>query len=227
MNAYLQMLNAKQMTLIMSLPRNDAALCKKAFEAGADVVKVHCNVQHRASSQGFGRFDTYRDTFVQMLEEAQGPMGLVPGADLEAVLADMEAASALPFDFFSLYVQHIPPTILAAPQAIMAACGHGYAVSEIPLLMASGIHAIEASIIPAEGYGMPLSLQDIIDYRAICDASSLPVTVPTQRRILPADLPYLRDAGVRALMIGAIVTGTEDDTILDAIKRYRTAIDAL
>ena len=55
MNEYLRMLSEKRLTLIMSLPYNDPALCRAAFEAGADVVKVHINVEHRASGTHFGR----------------------------------------------------------------------------------------------------------------------------------------------------------------------------
>ncbi len=35
MNEYLRMLSEKRLTLIMSLPYNDPALCRAAFEAGA------------------------------------------------------------------------------------------------------------------------------------------------------------------------------------------------
>ena len=58
MNPYLKMLENPKMTLIMSLPKNDPALCRAAFEAGADAVKVHINVEHRASGSRFGRLCT-------------------------------------------------------------------------------------------------------------------------------------------------------------------------
>jgi hypothetical protein len=35
--------------LIASLPRNDPALAQAALDGGADVVKVHLHLQHRAS----------------------------------------------------------------------------------------------------------------------------------------------------------------------------------
>ena len=227
MNAYLNMLQDKPMTLIMSLPRNDAALCRAAFEAGADVVKVHCNVQHRASKNGFGPLSSYAGIFQEMLAEAKGPMGLVPGADAADVRRDMEAASRLPFAFFSLYVHHVPPTLLGMPQALMAACAHDYTMEEAATLEAAGAKVLEASVVPPEGYGQALTLRDVIAYRRLCEATRLPVVVPTQRRIAPEDLPYLRDAGVRGIMIGAIVTGDDEEGIVRAVASFRAAVDRL
>ncbi len=226
-NPFVHMLSEKPMTLIMSLPQNDAALCRAAFDAGADVVKVHCNLTHHASKTGFLPFDEYAELFPRMLAEAKGPMGLVLGADVADVLRDMPKASALPFDFFSLYAHHVPPTLLSLPQALMAACGAGYAAGEVAEWEAVGARVLEASVIPQDGYGQPLSLRDLIAYRTLCRTTRLPVVVPTQRRVLPEDVPYLRDAGVRGLMIGAIVTGQRTDEVCRAIGAFRKAIDAL
>lgn len=227
MNPFVSLLKTKPMTLIMSLPKNDIEMCSAAFEAGADVVKVHCNLTHNASNTVFEPFQTYVEPFSQMLSNAKGPMGLVLGANVSDVRNDMFAASKLPFDFFSLYVHHVPPTLLTLPQALMAACGHGYTVEEAAQLQAVGAQVLEASVIAHDGYGQLLTLRDIIEYRRLCVATALPVVVPTQRYIHPEDLPYLRDAGVRGIMIGAIVTGFETETIVRAIEAFRNAIDQL
>lgn len=227
MNRFVEMLKTRPMTLIMSLPANDPALAKAAFDAGADVVKVHCNVRHRASGTGFGPLAEYADTFAQMFAESKGPMGLVPGAGIEDVLRDMHAASAMGFDFFSLYAHHAPPAILSLSQALMAACAHDYAPGEAAGLQAAGAQVLEASVIPPDGYGQPLSLRDVMAYRRLCEASRLPVVVPTQRHIRPEELPYLRDAGVKGIMIGAIVTGKTKDGITHAVEAFRSAIDRL
>ena len=55
MNEFLKLFEKNRPVLIMSLPDNDPALCRAAFEEGADVVKVHINVEHRASGTHFGR----------------------------------------------------------------------------------------------------------------------------------------------------------------------------
>ena len=55
MNDYLQLFETRKLVLIMSLPCNEPALCRAAFESGADAVKVHINVDHRAGGTHFGR----------------------------------------------------------------------------------------------------------------------------------------------------------------------------
>jgi len=227
MNDFVALLNQKPMTLIMSMPRNDVALCRAAFDAGADVVKVHSNLSHHASSMQFLPFEAYEALFREMLQSAPGPMGIVPGTDAAEVIHTAKMASTLPFSFFSLYAHHVPPTILSLPQALMAACASDYTVEEAATLADTGASVLEASVIPGDGYGQPLSLRDVIRYRRICEATRLPVVVPTQRSVLPEDLPYLRDAGVKGIMIGAIVTGSEQASITRAIQNFRMAIDRL
>ena len=227
MNRFVEMLKEKPMTLVLSMPRNDAALCRAAFEAGADVVKVHSNLSHHASGMQFLPFEQYEEIFREMLQNAPGPVGIVPGADAAEVRQTALKASALPFSFFSLYAHHVPPSIVSLPQALMAACASDYTGEEIAAFADAGASVLEASVIPGDGYGQPLSLRDVMRYRRICSATRLPVVVPTQRRILPEDLPFLLDTGVKGIMIGAIVTGRETEGILRAIELFRTAIDKL
>ena len=111
MNDYLRLLNDNKLTLIMSLPENDPALCEAAFKAGADVVKVHINVEHRASGTRFGRLSEELPALRAMLDNRRGPMGLVPGGTLEDALLDLEAVKALPFSFYSLYAQNTPAAL--------------------------------------------------------------------------------------------------------------------
>ena len=46
---YTEMLTDNRFAVIAALPRNDLALAEAALEGGAQAVKVHCNVWHRAS----------------------------------------------------------------------------------------------------------------------------------------------------------------------------------
>ena len=222
---YLEMLRAKKLTLIMSLPRNDPELARAAFEAGADVVKVHINVQHRASGNGFRRLKEERPAIQEMLDHAAGPMGIVPGGSIEAVLLDIEEVCSMPFAFLSLYAHHIPPRLIPPPIPLMAACSHGYTLDEAEGLQQCGASILEASIIPGEEYGQPLSMRDLLDYSALVRTSQLPVVVPTQRRIVPEDVPALMNTGIRGLMIGAIVTGNEISSIHSAVEAFRNAIE--
>jgi hypothetical protein len=74
--------------LIASLPRNDPALAQAALEGGADVIKFHIHLQHRASQTVTGSLAEERPALEQILRLSAGhPVGIVPGADLSAYAA--------------------------------------------------------------------------------------------------------------------------------------------
>ena len=225
MNDYLRMLNDNRLTLIMSLPKNDPALCEAAFEAGADVVKVHINVEHRASGTHFGPLAEEKAALQAMLDNRKGPMGIVLGGTLEAAARDMDAAAALPFSFYSLYAHNVPCALLAGDVPVMAACDSTYSLDEIAEMGHCGAQILEASIVPGTEYGSALSMRDLLRYSAIVQRSGLPVVVPTQRVITPKDVPALVRVGVKGLMIGAVVTGREEASIAKAVAEFRKAID--
>ena len=83
---YMEMLTAKKMTLIMSLPSNDMVLAKAALDAGADVLKIHINLNHHASSNHFGTLEEEKDKIAEILEiKGDVPIGIVAGQDVNAV----------------------------------------------------------------------------------------------------------------------------------------------
>lgn len=227
MNEYLRMLSEKRLTLIMSLPYNDPALCRAAFEAGADVVKVHINVEHRASGTHFGRLAEEREALEEMLSHRAGPMGLVLGGSLEAVALDAKEAEELPFAFHSVYAHHLPAWASRSGKALMAACDAACPPELIAAMPGAGADAVEASVIPGTEYGQPLSFLDLMKYRSITDAVKVPVIVPTQRAIRPEETEMLVRCGVKAVMIGAVVTGKSEKTISEAVRAFRKAIDRL
>ena len=224
MNDFLRLLHENRLTLIMSLPVNDPALCAAAFEAGADVVKVHINVAHRASGTRFGSLQETYPALKEMLDHRAGPMGLVLGASPEAVLSDLDAAGSLSFSFYSLYAHHVPARLLSCPVPLMAACDSTYTPDEIAEMPRCGAKILEASIVPGGEYGSPLTMRDLLHYSALVRCTGLPVVVPTQRRITPEDVPALIRTGIRGLMIGAVVTGRDRDSICRAIRAFKTAI---
>ena len=225
MNDYLQMFSQKKLVLIMSLPRNDPAWCRAAFEAGADAVKVHINVTHRASGTHFGRLEEERPALEEMLARRSGPMGLVLGGSLEDAALDAREAAAMPFSFHSVYGHHMPAWALGGGVPLMAACDGGYSMDEIRAMPAAGADVLEASVIPGGEYGKALSMRDLLLYTSIARAVSIPVVVPTQRAIVPREVETLVRAGVKGLMIGAVVTGKEEKTIAQAVSAFRRAID--
>lgn len=227
MSRFTDMLTQKKLTLIMSLPENSPALCRAAFEEGADVVKVHINVEHRASGTHFGSLDQERPVLEAMLAQAKGPMGLVPGASVAAAARDLYDASQLPFDFFSIYAHHMPVGISTPGKAWMVACDDTYSLDEIKAMKETGTDVLEASVMPGSEYGNPLSMRDLLRYRMLADAAALPVVVPTQRFIQPEEVQALARTGVRGLMVGAVVTGRTEDSIRRAVNAFRNAIDRM
>lgn len=216
----------KKMVLIMSLPENNPEWCRAAFENGADAVKGHINVHHRASGTHFGRWSEERAKLEAMLEPDLGPVGLVLGGSLENASLDAEEVRACPFAFCSVYAHHLPAWALDI-HPLMAACDNGYTPEEIRAMPGMGVDVLEASVIPGDEYGQGLSLRDLMRYRSIADTVSLPVVVPTQRAIQPREVPALIRAGVRGLMIGAVVTGRGTESIARAVATFREAIDGV
>ena len=227
MNRFVELLRQKRPTLIMSLPQNHPALCRAAFEEGADVVKVHINVEHRASGTHFGTLAQERDALEEMLSSSKGPMGLVPGASVEAAARDLEEAARLGFDFFSIYAHHMPVNGTGVEQTWMVACDGSYSLEEVSAMETLGAGVVEASIMPGTEYGQPLCMRDLLRYRTLVQATKLPVVVPTQRLIRPSEVAALAQTGVRGLMIGAVVTGRTEESIRRAVHEFRNAIDRM
>ena len=225
MNDYLRLFSEKKLVLIMSLPQNDPLLCRAAFEAGADAVKVHINVDHRASGTHFGRLSEERPALEEMLARRAGPMGLVLGGSLEAAALDAEDASRLPFSFHSVYAHHLPAWALGGKAALMAACDSSYPLELIAAMPSVGADVLEASVIPGSEYGQPLSMRDLLLYKRIAEAVNIPVVVPTQRAIRPQEVGQLIRCGVRGLMIGAVVTGKTERSVAASVAAFRKAID--
>ena len=150
-----------------------------------------------------------------------------PGAQLAGMIG-----LAHEVDFFDLYAQDMPAWMLrmdVSPMSVMVAFSHQVQpwglVEDVGGASRPGM--IEASIMPHEAYGGAMTAADIGQYAQIARRSQLPVVVPTQRAIRPAEVAPLHDAGAAALLIGAVVTGTEAVSYARATASYRAAIDGL
>lgn len=228
MDKFRQMLKEGRFPLVMSLPRNDPALARAAWENGADVVKIHINVKHHASQTLFGSFEEERVAIEAMLAEAKGPMGIVLGADCCAAERSLPQAVAYGFDFLSLYGHHASPTVLSAAGIIkMIAPDYTWADWEIEGLQETGADILEASVMHPDSYGQPLSGRELIRYRHLVRLSPLPIVVPTQRAVRPDEVCALRACGVSGLMIGAVVTGKDACSIGSAVAAFRKSIDEM
>ena len=214
MDQFKQFLLEGRFPLVMSLPRNDPALAEAAWKNGADVVKVHVNVKHHASQTLFGTFEEERSAIEAML--------------CAAAEQTLPLAVACGFDFLSLYGHHTAPRVLAADGVSkMIAPDYTWADWEIEGLQAVGADILEASVMHPDSYGQPLSARELIRYQHLSRLSQLPIVVPTQRAIRPDEIASLRSCGVKSLMIGAVVTGKDAQSIGDAVAAFRRSIDEM
>ena len=228
MKNFKEMLISNKHSLVISLPSNDANLARAAWQEGVDAVKVHINVEHRASGTAFGSYAEEKDVLTQIIAEAKGPCGIVPGAGLDTVSADYKNVIDAGFNFVSLYA-HDMPIALANKDAIlkMVAFDSSYDIAWLKHLEKVNADIFEASVMKPESYGDRLSVKELLTYADICENTSLPVLVPTQRNILSCEIAALAACGVKATMIGAIVTGRDEGSIRRAVAEFRNAIDKL
>ena len=226
---FLTVLNKARPALIMSLPGNDPSLARAAVEAGADVIKVHMNVRHRASGLHFGSFEEEKETLKEIKAICKNlPIGIVAGNCVEDVERDCLSANRLGYDFVSLYASATPLSVLEYPDMKkMIALAPGYSLNDVRLLSKIGADVLEASVMQPDTYGQRLTAKELLEYAAIVENSPLPVVIPTQRAIRPEEIRLLSQIGVSGIMIGAVVTGKTADSIRRSVSEFRSAIDRL
>lgn len=228
----LNLLNENDFTLVASLPENRLDLARAAIEGGAQAIKVHINVWHRASSHTFGSFSD-NQAFLESLIDLCGsiPVGLVCGGE-DAFISELELRQLeqIGLGFYSSYVNHLPPFMLRTDKITkMIAIDDHYTNELVTGLAQLGADVLEGSIQPGQDYGKPFSTGDLIRYHHLAGLSALPLLIPTQKTIRPEHVADLYRVGAKALMIGAIVMGQEPTA--DQVKRtcaiYREAVDQL
>jgi hypothetical protein len=212
--------------LIVSLPENSPALARAAAEGGADALKVHLHITHQASGTRFGSLAEERANLAEILS-LRLPTGVVPGAgDCLTTYEELCELARMGMDFFDLFLRDMPAWMLTfSGMTRAAAVDQSTDLDSLREWEAVGIEMIEAAIVPREGYGKALRVSDVVAYRRIRRATKLPIIVPTERAIAPEDVPLLvQQAGVNAIMIGAVVTGREPETLGAAAQRFARAL---
>lgn len=219
----------ERFAIMVSLPRNDLGLARAAQEAGADTMKVHLNVHHRASGTSYGSWEAEREVLLAIASEVRVPLGVVPGAEELASEADLDALAAAGFDFWDAFLHHTPTRLLRRRDlGCMMAVNYEFPLERAASLGAVGARVIEASIVPPAEYGSPLSARDLVFYRTLAQAAApVPIMIPSQRALLPEDVAHLAAAGARGVVLGAIVTGHDERSLAACVGAFRRAVDAL
>lgn len=229
MDRLLNRLRNHRFSLLVSLPRNDAALATAAIRGGAHGLKIHINVEHFASGTRFGSFAEEKASIAAILDAAgEASVGIVPGGSPFATEADFAALAQLGVDYFDAYPADAPAwTLTQSHLGRMLAAFEGAPPTLMAGLVKAGMQMCEASIVNHDHYGTPLNTADIGRYAELTSHLPVPVIVPSQKHVVPADIPALAASGVRGLLIGAIVTGKEAASIESATRAFAAAIDAL
>lgn len=224
-----KLMNSKKMTLIVSLPKNDLALAKCAWENGADAVKMHINLSHHASSTHFQSLELERPFITTLLKLSPVPVGIVIADNTEVAEETLNEILELPFDFISLYGHHMPIALgKHRKMDTFFAIDATYSFDDVKRISSLGVaDVIELSSQKKENYGSRLSLNSLLTYKAFADSSKLPTLLPSQLKLYPSDVSALYEAGVKGIMIGAVVTGHTVETLKEAVISFRKAIDNL
>ncbi|MGM9974376.1 MAG: hypothetical protein ACI33K_10105 [Clostridiaceae bacterium] len=225
-----QIINNK-FSLVVSLPDNRIDFAEAAIEGGAQAIKIHLNLVHRASGNGFGDLEQNIGFLKELIAIAGDiPVGVVPGAQ-EAFITEGELSTLeeMGVSFFSSYIHHLPPFMMDSKSLTkMVAIDNNYDDALIKAIKSSPIDVLEGSIIPGEDYGTPLSYSDLLRYGHLALEADKPLLIPSQKKIKPREVKYLYDQGCKALMIGAVVTGGDDaEKIKRATASFREVIEGL
>lgn len=226
-----QLVAGQKFTLVASLPANRIDLAKAALEGGAQAIKVHMNVWHRASNNTFGSFTENRQFMKELIALAGDvPVGLVPGgADGFISKEERLELEEMGLKFFSAYSQHLPAFMMESEKLTkMVAIDYTYNQNTLDAVKNSKIDVLEASVMPGDLYGTPLNYADLLRYSDLTSKTQKPVLIPTQKKIQPCEVRHLYEAGCKAVMIGAIVMGKESaEDCKKATAAFRSAVEAL
>ena len=153
-------------------------------------------------------------------------MGIVPGAEDPATPRKIAGLEELGIDFLDMYWHHLPTYMLNRTKLKIAAAIDGnFQYEELPVLTRrQDVAMLEASIMDKTEYGHPLNLRDLVKYELIATGSFKPVLVPTQKRLLPSDLLLLREVGIKGVILGAVVTGKEPQTIRETVRKFKDVL---
>lgn len=213
--------------LIASLPRNDPALAHAALEGGADVIKVHIHLRHRASQTVIGSLAEERPALEEILRLCAGrPTGIVPGAGPSLDAAEVAGLVEMGFSFFSMYLADAPVGALPPSRLVerMLALSHNDAPETAERLDALDLQVCEMSIMAPASYGQPLSYADLAAYAAVRKRTRLPLVAPSQHAIPAEALPELAAIGIEGVMLGSIVCGTTPRTWAETFRRFRQSV---
>lgn len=228
MNHLHDQLTSNEWTLLASLPANDIELARAALRGGAQGLKIHINVEHFASGTRFGSFDEEREKIAAIVDVARehgASVGIVPGANgAFASPAEFALLKQIGVDYFDAYPFDCPAwALMQRDLVVMIAAYHGMELEDLFKYEDLGMTLCEASVVAHEDYGKELTARDLVTYSALCGMTSVPVIIPSQKKLEARDVLALRKTGARAVLLGAIVLEREASTIEAGLRAFSSA----
>jgi len=214
-----QALTSGDFPIIVSLARHDLDLAKAALDGGAFALKTHLNAYHRATGTTFGTFERERP-FFEELAKLGCPLLVMAGQETVPTASEMDALADLGFEGFNVYIDHMQPHLLQSRLRPMPALSSTSKAEDIQRIAAIPGCLIEASIMPFERYRSAMTDADLARYGAVVQAANVPVIVPSQLALSPENAVQLRNAGIAAPLLGAIVTGDTSQSMYRAVKSF-------
>lgn len=212
-------LTTGEFPIIVSLARHDLDLAKAALDGGAYALKTHLNAYHRATGTTFGGFAEER-SFFEALSRLGCPLLVMAGQETVPSAEEMDALADLGFEGFNVYVDHMQPHLLTSRLRPMPALSATSTPDDIKQIAALPGCVVEASIMPFERYRTAMTDADLERYAAVVDVVDVPVIVPSQLALTPQDAIRLREAGIAAPLLGAIVTGDTPRSMLQSVRQF-------
>ena len=205
-----------QLPVLVSLGRHDLDLAKAAVDAGVFGLKFHLNAYHRASGSTFGTFAEERP-FIEALAKLGKPMLVMSGQETQPSLDELEALADYGVEGWNIYLKHVQPHMLQSRLKPILALDSESGQSDIDAIRAIPGAMVEASIGRFAEYGQPLNDADLARFADIVKMSGRPVIAPSQKKFTPADVPGLRQVGIGAILLGAVVTGLDAASLSRAV----------
>ncbi len=141
---------------------------------------------------------------------------------------ELPELSGMGFAFLDAFVHVLPAFLFDVGVPIIPALPHSIDPRYLRLVRDLPGQWVEAAIVDPRGYGLPPAPEDFAALRIVGTETRKQLIVPTQRRILPPDLPrYFEIPGMTALTIGAIVTGADPLSLGRATAAFRAAMDGV
>lgn len=205
-------LKKNKFSILVSPFNSDLKLIDIFIKNGINIIKFHINITHPVSNYKFKNWDKEKENLINLiLENPNITVGLVPGnikEDIEEInYIELESY----IDFIDIFIDSFTTYYLNIPKNIekVVAINRVLNKEELKILDYLKISAIEASIIDKFEYGLPLTLDDILNYSQLVNNSTIPVLIPTQKYIKPKDIKLLYEIGAKGIVLGGISLTTD------------------